>query len=63
MAIHGEPDAELDDLLARSSISSAPHEADPGGVIGSEIYAAADPLVRKSKQHTTCIFLGHGMAW
>src|SRR5690242_8263680 len=31
------------------------------GALGGEIYAAADPLVRKSKQHNHMHFLGHGM--
>jgi Xaa-Pro aminopeptidase len=31
------------------------------GRMGGDIYAAADPLVRQSKQHNHMHFLGHGM--
>jgi Xaa-Pro aminopeptidase len=31
------------------------------GAMGSEVYAAADPLVRKSKHHNHMHFLAHGM--
>ena len=52
MAIQGEPDAELNDLLAEIEASSArasrPMRA---GAMGREIYAAAEPLVKKSKHH------------
>jgi Xaa-Pro aminopeptidase len=62
MAIHGEPDAELDDLLGEiETIQRAAMKPIRAGVMGSEIYAAADPLVRKSKQHNHMHFLGHGM--
>jgi Xaa-Pro aminopeptidase len=62
MAIHGEPDAELDDLLAEiEAIQRASMKPIKAGVMGAEIYAAADPLVRKSKQHNHMHFLAHGM--
>jgi Xaa-Pro aminopeptidase len=62
MAIHGEPDAELEDLLAEiEAIQRASMKPIKAGVMGGEIYAAADPLVRKSRQHNHMHFLAHGM--
>jgi Xaa-Pro aminopeptidase len=62
MAIQGEPDAELDDLLAEiESIQRAAMQPVRAGVMGREIYAAAEPLRAKSKHHNHLDFLGHGM--
>ncbi|HEY6754834.1 MAG TPA: Xaa-Pro peptidase family protein [Pseudolabrys sp.] len=62
MAIHGEPDAELVDLLAEiESVQRAAMKPIRAGVIGGEIYAAASPLVQKSKHHNHMEFLAHGM--
>ena len=62
MAIQGEPDAELDDLLAEiESIQRAAFKAVKPGAMGREIYAGAEPLVKKSKHHNHLEFLGHGM--
>jgi Xaa-Pro aminopeptidase len=62
MAIHGEPDAELTDLLDEiETIQRAAMKPMKAGVMGGEIYAAADPLVRASKQHNHMHFLAHGM--
>ena len=62
MAIHGEPDAELNDLLGEiEAIQRAAMKPIHAGVMGAEIYAAADPLVRASKQHNHMHFLAHGM--
>jgi Xaa-Pro aminopeptidase len=62
MAIQGEPDAELEDLLAEiESIQRAGMAAMKPGAQGSDIYAAAEPLVKKSKHHNTMEFLAHGM--
>jgi Xaa-Pro aminopeptidase len=62
MAIHGEPDAELEDMLAEiEEVQRASMKPIKAGVMGSEVYAAADPLVRKSKHHNHMHFLGHGM--
>jgi Xaa-Pro aminopeptidase len=62
MAIHGEPDAELEDLLAEiETIQRAAMKPMRAGVMGGEIYAAAEPLVRQSKQHNHMHFLAHGM--
>ena len=62
MAIQGEPDAELDDLLGEiESIQRAAMKPIRPGLIGGEIYAAAAPLVKKSKHHNHMEFLAHGM--
>ena len=62
MAIQGEPDAELNDLLAEiETIQRAGFKAVRPGAMGREIYAAASPLVAKSKQHNNLEFLAHGM--
>jgi Xaa-Pro aminopeptidase len=62
MAIHGEPDAELEDLLAEiESIQRASMKPIKAGAMGSVIYAAAEPLVHKSKHHNHIHFLAHGM--
>jgi len=62
MAIQGEPDAELKDLLAEiEAIQRAGFKAVRPGAMGREIYAAAEPLVAKSKHHNNLEFLAHGM--
>jgi Xaa-Pro aminopeptidase len=62
MAIHGEPDAELEDLLAEiEAIQRASMKPIKAGAMGSVIYAAAEPLVHKSKHHNHMHFLAHGM--
>jgi Xaa-Pro aminopeptidase len=62
MAIHGEPDAELEDMLAEiETIQRASMKPIKARAMGNEIYAAADPLVRKSKHHNHMHFLAHGM--
>lgn len=62
MAIQGEPDAELNDLLAEiESIQRAAFKVTRPGALGCEIYAAAEPLVMKSKHHNQIEFLAHGM--
>jgi Xaa-Pro aminopeptidase len=62
MAIHGEPDAELVDMLAEiETIQRAAFKAAKPGVLGKEIYAAAEPLAKKSKHHKYLDFLAHGM--
>ncbi|HUI97724.1 MAG TPA: Xaa-Pro peptidase family protein [Xanthobacteraceae bacterium] len=62
MAIHGEPDAELEDLLAEiEAIQRASMKPIRAGAMGSVIYGAAEPLVRQSKQHNHMHFLAHGM--
>jgi len=62
MAIHGEPDSELEDLLAEiEDIQRASMKPIKAGAMGSVIYAAAEPLVQKSKHHNHLHFLAHGM--
>jgi Xaa-Pro aminopeptidase len=62
MAIHGEPDAELEDLLAEiEAIQRAAMKPIKAGTMGSAVYAAAEPLVHKSKHHNHMHFLAHGM--
>ncbi len=62
MAIHGEPDAELVDLLGEiETIQRAAFKATKPGALGKEIYAAGEPLVQKSKHRNHLDFLAHGM--
>jgi Xaa-Pro aminopeptidase len=62
MAIQGEPDAELVDLLAEiECIQRAAMQPVRAGAMGREIYGAAEPLRAKSKHHDHLEFLGHGM--
>src|SRR5216684_7805297 len=62
MAIQGEPDAELEDLLGEiEDIQRAAMKPIKAGAMGSVIYGAADPLVQKSKHHNHMHFLAHGM--
>jgi Xaa-Pro aminopeptidase len=62
MAIQGEPDAELNDLLGEiESIQRAAMKPMKAGAIGREIYAGGEALKMKSKQHNNIDFLAHGM--
>lgn len=62
MAIQGEPDAELVDMLGEiETIQRTAFKAARAGAMGKEIYAAAEPLVQKSKHHNHLDFLAHGM--
>ena len=62
MAIIGEPDAELVDLLAEvEAIEQASMKPIRTGVMGGDIYAATDELLHKSKLHNHIHFLAHGM--
>ncbi len=62
MAIQGEPDAELEDLLAElDTIQHAAFKAMKPGAPGAAVYGAAMPLVQKSKHHNQLEFLAHGM--
>jgi Xaa-Pro aminopeptidase len=62
MAIQGDADAELEDLLAElDSIQHAAFKAMRPGAMGSAIYAAAEPLMQKSKHQNNMEFLAHGM--
>lgn len=60
MAILGEPDAELDELLGEiEEVQQTAFRAIKAGAMGGDIYAAA--LVRRSRQHNHLHFLAHGM--
>ena len=62
MAIQGEPDTELDDLLGEiETIQRAAMKPIRSGIIGREIYAAAAPLVQRSRHNNHMEFLAHGM--
>ena len=62
MGVAGEPDAELVDLLAEvEAIEQASMKPIRAGVLGSEIYAAADTVLHTSKLHNHTHFLAHGM--
>jgi Xaa-Pro aminopeptidase len=62
MGVAGEPDAELVDLLAEvEAIEQAAMKPIRNGVLGSEVYAAADAVLHKSKLHNHTHFLAHGM--
>jgi Xaa-Pro aminopeptidase len=62
MAVLGEPDAELGELLAEiEAIQQAAFAPIRAGAMGGEIYAAAEPLVRRSRQGNHLHFLAHGM--
>jgi Xaa-Pro aminopeptidase len=62
MGIAGEPDAELEDLLAEvEATQQAAFKPIRPGVNGAEIYAAAEPVLKKSKLHNHYEFLAHGM--
>ena len=62
MAIQGEPDAELQDILAEiEAIQRAAFVAVQPGKMGGDIYAAAEKLLQPSKQREHMEFLAHGM--
>jgi Xaa-Pro aminopeptidase len=62
MAIQGEPDGELQDLLGElESIQRAVMKPIRAGLMGKEIYGAAEPLVARSRHHNHIEFLAHGM--
>jgi Xaa-Pro aminopeptidase len=62
MAILGEPDAELEDLLGEiEAIQRAAFKPIRAGVSGGVIYQAGEALVAKSKLHNNLDFLAHGM--
>ena len=62
MAIFGEPDAELEDLLAEiETIQRAAMKPVRAGEGAGAIYGAAETLVRQSRNHNHLEFLAHGM--
>ncbi|CAO3430003.1 M24 family metallopeptidase [Azospirillum endophyticum] len=62
MAIVGEPDQELIDLLGEiENVQQAAIRATRAGATGNDIYAAAEGLLAKSSIATETHFLAHGM--
>jgi Xaa-Pro aminopeptidase len=62
MGVVGEPDAELEDLLAEvEAVEQASMKPIRRGALGKEIYAAANAVLHKSKVHNHTHFLAHGM--
>ena len=62
MAIQGEPDAELVDMLGEiEQIQRAAMKPIKAGAMGREIYQAGEALKAKSKHHNHMDFLAHGM--
>ena len=62
MAIQGEPDAELEDMLGDiEEIQRAAFKPVKAGVMGSEVYKTAEARQSKSKYHNNIHFLAHGM--
>jgi Xaa-Pro aminopeptidase len=62
MAIQGEPDAELEELLEDiEEIQRAAMKPIRAGAMGGEIYAAGSARLKQSRQHNQLEFLAHGM--
>jgi Xaa-Pro aminopeptidase len=62
MAILGEPDAELEDLLAEvNAIQLACRSVVRAGTIGSDLFAAVAPLLERSPLRRDLRFVVHGM--
>jgi Xaa-Pro aminopeptidase len=62
MAVLGEPDGELLDLLGEiEDVQRAAFRPIKAGALGREIYAAAEARLAKSKHHNHTHFLAHGM--
>jgi Xaa-Pro aminopeptidase len=62
MAILGQPDSELEELLGEiEQVQRAAMKPIRAGAPGGVTYAAAEPLVHKSRHHNHMHFLAHGM--
>jgi Xaa-Pro aminopeptidase len=62
MAVLGEPDGELQDLLEEiETIQRTAMSAIRAGAMGNAVYAVAEPLVRASANRGHLHFLAHGM--
>jgi Xaa-Pro aminopeptidase len=62
MGIHGEPDAELQDLLGEiDDIQQASRKPIRAGVAGQEIFVAAEERMRRSPHANALDFVAHGM--
>ncbi len=62
MAIQGEPDSELEDLLAEvDAIQMAARKPIRQGAKGGEIYASAGEVLKRSSRANSIEFVAHGM--
>ena len=62
MAVLGEPDSELKDLLAEiEAVQQAAFAAVKAGAMGGDIYAAAEKRLVQTSPHNNSEFLAHGM--
>jgi Xaa-Pro aminopeptidase len=62
MAIQGEPDSELEDLLAEvDAIQMAARKPIRSGANGEEIYASAGEVLGRSPRANSIEFVAHGM--
>ena len=62
MGIHGEPDAELEDLLGEiEEIQQAARTPIKAGARGGDIFAAVEALLRRSPHANSLEFVAHGM--
>jgi Xaa-Pro aminopeptidase len=62
MAILGEPDNELHDLLSEiEAVQRAAFASIKSGAMGGEIYAAAEQILQRSQRGETIEFLAHGI--
>ncbi len=62
MAIHGEPDSELEDLLGEvNEVQMAARGPIRSGARGGDIYASADEVARRSSSGNSLEFVAHGM--
>jgi Xaa-Pro aminopeptidase len=62
MAIQGEPDSELEDLLGEvDAIQMAARKPVRAGAKGGDIYASADEVLRRSSHANSYEFVAHGM--
>jgi Xaa-Pro aminopeptidase len=62
MAIMGEPDAELEDLLAEvEEIQQVVTKRLRAGLMGGEVYVVAEDAMRRSLNAQHLEFIGHGM--
>ena len=62
MAVAGEPDSELEDLLGEvEAIQQAARKPIRAGALGREVHAAAEPLLARSPHRGELDFVAHGM--
>lgn len=62
MAVLGEPDNELKDLLAEiEAVQQAAFAVVKAGAMGGDIYTAAEKRLAQTSQHAHSEFLAHGM--